>query len=89
MKIMHLLATNSFSGAENVVCQIIDMYKNDKNLDMVYCSPNGKIKNKLVEKNIKFYHSENQHIQKSVSDFLLFGRAFCQYYSCAHTKNRV
>ena len=51
---MHLLATNSFSGAENVVCQIIDMYKNDKNLDMVYCSPNGKIKNKLVEKNIKF-----------------------------------
>ena len=29
MKIMHLLSTNNFSGAENVVCQIIDMYKNE------------------------------------------------------------
>ena len=72
MKIMHLLATNSFSGAENVVCQIIDMYKNDKNLDMVYCSPNGKIKNKLVEKNIKFYPLNKLNyssIKKAIMDF--------------------
>ena len=72
MKIMHLLATNSFSGAENVVCQIIDMYKNDKDLDMVYCSPNGKIKNKLVEKNIKFYPLNKLNyssIKKAIMDF--------------------
>ncbi|MFR5984224.1 MAG: hypothetical protein ACLUG3_01310 [Bacilli bacterium] len=57
MKVMHLLATDSFSGAENVVCQIIDMYKNNENIDMIYCSPNGKIKDKLVEKKYKVLSS--------------------------------
>ena len=27
IKVLHLLATDRFSGAENVVCQIIKMYK--------------------------------------------------------------
>ena len=72
MRVMHLLATNSFSGAENIVCQIIDMYKNDKNLDMIYCSPNGKIKNKLSEKNIKFYPLNKLNyssIKKAIIEF--------------------
>lgn len=49
-KILHLLATNKFSGAENVVCTII---KNmSKEYDMYYCSPDGAIKNKLKDLNI-------------------------------------
>ncbi|MGM9876374.1 MAG: glycosyltransferase [Bacilli bacterium] len=54
MKILHLLSTNSFSGAENVVCQIISMYSNEKNVTMIYCSPDGKIREKLLEKKIEF-----------------------------------
>ena len=54
MKILHLLSTNSFSGAENVVCQIISMYSNEKNVTMIYCSPDGKIREKLLEKKIDF-----------------------------------
>ena len=51
-KILHLLATNSFSGAENVVCTIIKNMEND--YDMAYCSPNGSIKDKMVEENINY-----------------------------------
>lgn len=53
-RVLHLLSTNKFSGAENVVCQIIDMYRDDKNFCMWYCSPKGSILNKLDESNIKY-----------------------------------
>lgn len=54
MKILHLLATNSFSGAENVVCQIIKMFENDSEIEMFYCSPDGQISDILKSKGIKF-----------------------------------
>lgn len=54
MKIMHLLQSDIFSGAENVVCQIISMFKSDKNIEFVYCSQEGQIKEALLERNIKF-----------------------------------
>lgn len=54
MKVLHLLSTSKFSGAENVACQIIKMISNDDRFDMVYCSPDGDIKNTLIEKGIKF-----------------------------------
>lgn len=41
MKVVHLLPTNRFSGAENVVCQIIGIMKHDTDIDMVYCSRDG------------------------------------------------
>jgi len=52
MKVLHLLASNVYSGAENVVCQIIDMFNGE--VEMVYCSPEGKIRQTLEEKNITF-----------------------------------
>lgn len=50
-KILHLLPSNSFSGAENVVCTIIE---NNKKYNMYYCCPNGPIENVLLEKKIKY-----------------------------------
>lgn len=55
MKVLHVLNTNSYSGAENVACQIINMFKDDENVDMAYCSLNGSIKDSLKERNVKFY----------------------------------
>lgn len=52
-KVLHLLASNKFSGAENVACIIIDSFK-DK-YDMAYCSLDGDIKNTLKNKEIKYY----------------------------------
>ena len=53
MKVLHLLNSDTFSGAENVVCQIISICKN-KDIDFVYCSPYGQIKNALDERNIQY-----------------------------------
>lgn len=52
MKIMHLLNTGSFSGAENVVCQIIDLMKDVS--ECTYCSLDGSIRDVLDKKNIMF-----------------------------------
>ena len=52
MKVLHVLASNKYSGAENVVCQIIDAFKDE--VDMAYCSLDGDIKNTLAEKKVKF-----------------------------------
>lgn len=54
MKVLHLLNTDRFSGAENVVCQIIEMMKNVPSLEMVYCSRDGMIREILEEREITF-----------------------------------
>lgn len=54
MKILHLLQSNRFSGAENVVCQIIAMMQDKPNIEMVYCSRDGQIREALAERGISF-----------------------------------
>ena len=53
MKIIHLLQSHRFSGAENVVCQIIGLM-NDDSVEMLYCSRDGQIREALEERNITF-----------------------------------
>lgn len=55
IKVLHMLCSNRFSGAENVVCQIINMFHDDPNIEMAYASPDGQIREALKERNIKFY----------------------------------
>ena len=50
-RILHVLASNKFSGAENVACTIIE---NDKEYEMFYCSPEGSIKEEVEKRNIKY-----------------------------------
>ena len=52
-KVLHVLASNKYSGAENVVCTIIDNFKEE--YEMAYCSLKGPIETYLQEKNIKYY----------------------------------
>ncbi|MBO5955121.1 MAG: glycosyltransferase [Clostridia bacterium] len=52
MRVLHVLASNKYSGAENVVCQIIDAFKNE--VEMAYCSLDGEIRNTLTEKQVQF-----------------------------------
>lgn len=74
MKIMHILSSNSFSGAENVVCNIIN---NDKRNEHIYCSPNGSIANKLKDENITYnplkrfnYFEIKKSIKKNKPDII-------------------
>lgn len=55
VRVLHVLNTNRFSGAENVVCQIIDMFKGDLNIEMAYTSPDGEIRTALAERDVKYF----------------------------------
>lgn len=52
-KVLHLLASSSYSGAENVVCTIIENFGEEYN--MAYSSPKGSIQEVLAKRNIKYY----------------------------------
>ncbi len=52
-KVLHILNTGSYSGAENVVITIIKNTKND--VDSVYLSLDGSIRDILQENDIAFY----------------------------------
>ena len=54
MKILHLLNTNRYCGAENVVCQIINLFSLDDKYEMLYCSPKGDIEKSLKERNVSY-----------------------------------
>ena len=54
MRVLHVLASDRFSGAENVVCQIIGMTRDDPEMEMVYCSKDGQIRDALKEQGIVF-----------------------------------
>ena len=69
-RILHLLASNKYSGAENVVCTIIDNTSND--YEMAYCSPEGPIRETLNNRNIKYYgitKLKKSNIKKIIDDF--------------------
>lgn len=54
MKILHVLSSNKFSGAENLACQIIEMMKEIPELEMAYCSPDGDIRYALKDRNVNY-----------------------------------
>lgn len=54
IRVLHVLNTGRYSGAENVVCQIIDLFKEDYEYIFAYCSPDGPIRNILNTKKIKY-----------------------------------
>lgn len=64
MKILYLLQSTRFSGAENVVCQIISMLKNKTEFEMIYCSPDGQIRESLNERNIPFEPIEELSVKE-------------------------
>lgn len=58
MKVMHVLNSRIYSGAEKVVCQIIQSFRGD--VEMVYCSPDSDIvRQMLAEQNVTFLPLEN------------------------------
>jgi glycosyltransferase, family 1 len=59
-----MLQSNRFSGAENVVCQIISMCKS-YGVEFAYSSRDGQIREALKDRNIEFYPIEKM----SVSEF--------------------
>ena len=72
MRVLHLLPSTFFSGAENVICQIFDVMSSEKDLEMVYCSPDGKIRESLKQRNVPFLPLKAfrlRHIKKAIREF--------------------
>ncbi len=55
MKVIHVLQSSRFSGAENVVCQIIKMFESIPEYEMVYVSRGGSIEPVLEQMGVSFY----------------------------------
>ncbi|MDX2776124.1 glycosyltransferase [Streptomyces caniscabiei] len=51
-KVVHLLNSRTFSGAENVVCEIIK--NTNETIEPVYCSPSGSISQALQARNVRY-----------------------------------
>ena len=49
LRILHVSNSNLFSGAENVVCQIIRLFGSDEDIEMTYACPEGQICQVLTE----------------------------------------
>lgn len=70
MKIAHIINSNSYSGLENVVCNIIDDFKKEyKDFEMIYVTQDGPIVKILQDKNINYYVIEKMN-KKSVRKFI-------------------
>jgi len=72
LKILHLLNSSQFSGAENMVCQIIHMMEVHPEYEMAYCSRDGQIRQALKERGIKFIPVQNlssQEIRRVIREY--------------------
>ena len=57
MKVLHVLNSRIYSGAEKVVCQIIHMFDGD--VEMIYCSPYSEIvESMLQQENVRYFPVE-------------------------------
>ena len=52
LKVLHILSSNRYSGAENVACQIIKALGDT--CESAYCSPEGPIREAIEDRDIKF-----------------------------------
>ncbi len=63
MKVMHVLNSRIYSGAEKVVCQIIKSFRDD--VEMVYCSPDSDIvRQMLSEQEVTFLPMETMGVKE-------------------------
>lgn len=71
IRVLHVLNTSKYSGAENVACQIIKLCCNE-NFNSIYCSPKGKIKEALEKRDINYCLIDNlsvNSLKKIINDY--------------------
>lgn len=72
MKILHLLQSKYYSGAENIVIQIIKMMEGNKDVECIYVSSAGPIESVLIEKKINYILIEKltiSNVKKVISNY--------------------
>ncbi len=72
MRILHVLNSSSFSGAENVAITIIKQLEKDSNYECYYVSPKGPIEERLREENVKYIPIEklcNKELKRVIKEY--------------------
>lgn len=54
IRVMHIMPSNRFFGAENVICQIINLFKKNDEVEMILVCPSGPIRKQLDKLNINY-----------------------------------
>lgn len=55
VKVLHILSSKTYNGAENVVCQINSMLQGtEDNIELIYCSLDGPVRSHIEENKIEF-----------------------------------
>ncbi len=70
MKVLHILSSNKYSGAENVACQIIKAMNDE--CEFAYCSPDGQIREALSDRDIRFIplnQMSKKEIKRVINEF--------------------
>ena len=70
IKVLHLLASRNYSGAENMACTIIANMSDS--FEMAYCSPDGPVGQKIAERNVNYIGIKDlkyRHLKKIVCEF--------------------
>lgn len=63
MKVMHVLSSRIYSGAEKVACQIIQSFRGE--MEMVYCSPESELVGKMLkEQNVTYLPMERMCVSE-------------------------
>lgn len=63
MKVLHVLNSRIYSGAEKVVCQIINSFRGE--IEMVYCSPDSDIvRQMLAEQNVTYLPMKDMSVSE-------------------------
>lgn len=95
MRILHVLYMDRFSGAENVACRIIDLFRSDPDVEMAYCSRDGQIRQVLEERRINFYpiadltHDELERVIKQFQPDILHAHDFRASIACSAFAGRM
>ena len=63
MKVLHVLNSRIYAGAEKVACQIIKAFRGE--IDMVYCSPESDIvAQMLAEQDVTYLPMKNMSVSE-------------------------
>lgn len=96
IKIAHIINSKIYSGLENVVCTIMEYFKqNYKDIDMIYVTQDGPIADVLKEKKLKYYIIEKmntKNINKFIKEYkpdILHAHDFTASVICALTNTRI
>lgn len=54
-RVLHVLASSQFFGAEHVVADIIESFREKPDIQMAYASPNGEVASALAVRGISYY----------------------------------